>query len=486
MNSSSQNTTAQGLFWKFLERFGAQGVTFFVSIILARLIDPEAYGTIAIITVFINIFEIFISSGMGSALVQKKTADDLDFSSLFFFNLTACTVLYLILFFSAPLIASIYDLPELIPLIRVLGITLIISGVKNIQSAYVSRNMQFKRFFFATLGGTIGAAILGIWMAYMGFGVWALIAQSLFNNAVDTVILWITVDWKPKKMFSGERLRGLFSYGWKLLVSELLSSLHGDICQLIIGGRYSKADLAYYNKAQSLPDVVVTNINSTVNSVMFPAMARAQDDPVELKSSMRRTTTMCSYIMWPMMAGIAVCSKPLVRFLLTDKWLPAVPFIWIFCIKYSLYPINLSNINAIKSIGRSDIILRQETLKKILGLVILLATLWNGVLVFALGQLLTDLVALVINTSRSKKLLFYSLPEQLKDLVKTLLLTVIMGGAVFALGLLPIPDFPKLLIQVSVGAGVYLLFSWILKSESLVFLIEILKKYFSRSEKEMN
>lgn len=238
MANESQNTRSQalsGLMWRFLERFGAQGVTFVVSIVLARLLDPEIYGIVAIVTVFTAILNVFIDSGLGNALIQKKDADDLDFSSVFFFNMFMCVVLYLLLFAAAPFIAKFYKMPLLTPVIRVMSLTVIISGVKNVQQAYVSKHLLFKRFFFATLGGTIGAAVLGIWMAYKGYGVWALVAQGLFNASVDTLILWITVKWRPKMMFSFERFKGLFSFGWKLLVSQLIDTVYNNLRQLIIG-----------------------------------------------------------------------------------------------------------------------------------------------------------------------------------------------------------------------------------------------------------
>lgn len=247
MENDKSRTVTSNFLWRFFERCGAQGVTFVVSVVLARLLDPSLYGVIALVTVFTSIMQVFVDSGMGNALIQKKDADDLDFSSVFWFNLAMCSALYLLMFLAAPFIASFYKMPELTPVVRVLSLILIISGIKNVQQAYVSRHMLFKRFFFSTLGGTIGAAIVGITLAYYGFGVWALVAQMLFNAAVDTTILWITVKWRPRREFSIERLKGLFSFGWKLLVSSLIDTVYRDLTQLIIGKKYSSSDLAQYN-----------------------------------------------------------------------------------------------------------------------------------------------------------------------------------------------------------------------------------------------
>ena len=287
-NANKSNVVISNFLWRFLERCGAQGVTFIVSIVLARLLDPSVYGTVALVTVFTTIMQVFVDSGLGNALIQKKDADDLDFSSVFWFNLAMCSFLYILMFVSAPLIAAFYKAPELTPLVRALSLILIISGVKNVQQAFVSRNMMFKRFFFATLGGTLGAAVIGIAMAYLGYGVWALICQMLFNALVDTIILWITVKWRPQRKFSLARLKVLFSYGWKLLVSHLIDTVYNELRQLIIGKIYSKSDLAQYNRGKQFPHVIVTNINTSIDSVLFPTLSKAQDDPSVVKNMTRR------------------------------------------------------------------------------------------------------------------------------------------------------------------------------------------------------
>jgi O-antigen/teichoic acid export membrane protein len=311
--------------WRLLERFGAQGVTLIVSIVLARLLDPEVYGTVAIVTVLTSLLHVFIDSGLGTALIQKKNADDLDFSSVFFFNMAICILLYLGLFFSAPLVAAFYGISELTAIVRVLGITLIISGVKNVQQAYVSRNMLFKKFFFATLGGTIGAAIVGITMAYLGFGVWALIGQHLFNATVDTLILWGTVKWRPKKIFSFQRLKSLLGFGSKILGISLTNTIYEDIRQLLIGKLYLTSDLAFYNKAKQFPSLFNTNINASIDSILLPVMSREQGDLGAVKAITRRSIKTSTYIMTPLLVGLAMCGESFISFLLTDIAARAYP-----------------------------------------------------------------------------------------------------------------------------------------------------------------
>lgn len=365
--------------WRFAERCGAQLVAFIVSIVLARLLTPDDYGTIALVTVFTTIMQVFVDSGLGTALIQKKDADDLDFSSVFYFNFAVCMVLYLIMFFSAPLIASFYSLPELTPVVRVISLTIVISGVKGVQQSYVSRNMLFKRFFYATLGGTIFSAFLGIAMAYLGFGVWSIVAQQLSNTAIDTLILWITVKWRPMWIFSWERLKGLLGFGWKMLCSALLDTIYNNIRSLLIGKVYSSADLAYYNEGKKFPNLIVTNINSSINSVLLPAMSREQDDKDRVKNMTRRSIMVSCYIMAPLMIGLACCASNIVVVVLTEKWLPCVFFLQIFCITYMFYPIHTANLNAIKAMGRSDLFLKLEIWKKVIGLILLLATLFISV-----------------------------------------------------------------------------------------------------------
>ena len=257
-----KNKVISNFIWRFAERCGAQIVTLIVSIVLARILSPEDYGTVALVTVFTTIMQVFVDSGLGTALIQKKNADDIDFSSVFYFNCVVCLILYMIMFIAAPFIASFYEDSSLTPIVRVISLTIVISGIKGIQQSYVSRNMLFKRFFFSTIGGTIFSAFLGIYLAYTGFGVWAIVMQQLSNTAVDTLILWITVKWRPKKVFSWVRLKELLSFGWKMLASSLLDTVYNNLRNLVIGKFYTSADLAYYNQGDKFPKVIVTNINT--------------------------------------------------------------------------------------------------------------------------------------------------------------------------------------------------------------------------------
>lgn len=465
-----KNTTVKNFIWRFAERCGAQLVTFVVSIVLARILSPDDYGTVALVTVFTTILQVFVDSGLGVALIQKKNADDLDFSSVFYFNFVVCIVLYAGMFFAAPIIASFYNDLTLIPIIRVISLTIVISGIKGIQQSFVSRNMLFKRFFFSTLGGTIFSAILGVAMAYAGCGVWAIVAQQLSNTAIDTLILWLTVKWRPKKMFSWERLKTLFSFGWKLLISSLLDTGYSNLRSLVIGKIYSPSDLAYYNQGDKLPSTVITNINTSIASVLLPTLASKQDDRKQLKNMTRRAIKTSTYIIAPLMMGLAFCAPPIVRLILTEKWVPCVPYLRIFCITYMFYPIHTANLNAINAMGRSDYFLKLEIAKKVIGMLLLLLTMRSSVMAMAYSLLVSMVTSMVINSWPNKKLLKYSFIEQIIDILPNIFIAILMGGVVSTIYIFKLSDVMTLAIQIPLGAIVYIGLSIIFKIEEFQYL----------------
>ena len=475
MKKVEKGNVLSNFLWRFAERCGAQFVTFVVSIVLARILTPDDYGKVALVTVFTTVMQVFVDSGLGTALIQKKDVDDLDFSSVFYFNFVVCLVLYAIMFMAAPVIANFYNDLSLTPIIRVISLTIVISGVKGIQQSYVSRNMLFKRFFYATLGGTVFSAFLGIGLAYAGFGVWAIVAQQLSNTAIDTLILWLTVKWRPKKMFSWNRLKGLLSFGWKMLASSLLDTIYTNIRSLIIGKLYSSADLAYYNQGDKFPTVIASNINASIDSVLLPTMASEQDNASRVKAMTRRAIKTSTYIMAPLMMGLAFCAEPIVRLVLTDKWLPCVPYLRIFCITYMFYPIHTANLNAIKAMGRSDLFLKLEIVKKIMGLTILLLTMHWGVMIMAYSLLLSSVLSQIFNSWPNWKLLNYNYWEQIKDILPGILIAVFMGLCVNLVALLHLSDVVTLLIQIPIGAIIYIGASVIFRLESFAHLWNMIK-----------
>ncbi len=461
--------------WRLAERSGAQLVQFIVSIVLARILAPDVYGSIALVTVFTTILNVFVDSGMGNALIQKKDADDLDFSSVFYFNMAICLLLYALMFVTAPFIAEFYHEPPLTPVIRVLSLTLVISGLKNVQQAYVSRTMQFKRFFFATLGGTLGAAVIGISLAKMGYGVWALVGQQLFNTLVDTAVLWVTVKWRPKRMFSIQRLKGLFSFGWKLLVSSLLDTVYNNIRQLIIGKSYTSSDLAYFNRGKQFPYFFITNINTAIDSVLLPTLSREQDDRERVRTMTATVIRVSTYIMAPLMLGLAACGEPLVRIVLTEKWLPCVPFMRIFCIVFIFYPVHTANLNAMKAMGRSDLFLKLEIIKKVVGILILAISMKLGLMALAYSMIVETIGGIFLNAWPNRKLIGYSVTRQILDFLPNILLAAVMSLLVFQLQNTGLSDPALILVQILAGAVIYLGGSFLFRLKSLQYILQTLK-----------
>lgn len=469
------------IIWRFAERVGAQLIGFVLSVILARILEPSAYGEVALITAFLSILQVFVDGGLGNALIQKKDADALDFSSVFYFNVVFCAVIYAGTFLAAPYIASFYRNDSLTPMIRVMCIMILISGVENVQQAYVSRTLQFKKFFFTTLIGTVLSAVIGIIMALRGFGVWALIAQTLINGIIDTILVWTIVKWRPQRIFSIKRVMSLFSYGWKLLASNLLNTVYSNIRQLIIGRLYSSEELAYYNRGRNVPNLIVANVNTSIDSVLFPVMSAKQDDKAEMKNMVRRAIMTSNYIMAPLMIGLASIAEPVIRLIFTEKWLPCVPYLRIFCIIYVFQPIHTANTNAIKAMGRSDVFLKLEIIKKVIEIAILLASVRFGVMVIAYSYLANTVLNQVINSWPNWKMLNYKYLEQLRDILPSTLLAVGMGICVYGISLFGWNDLLTVAVQVLLGAALYALGSVIFKLEAFRYLWDILKEFWRKN-----
>lgn len=466
------------LAWKFGERISAQLISTIVSIILARLLEPSHYGTVSIVMIFITLANVFVSDGLGSALIQKKDADETDFFSVLYFNIGFSCVLYTLLFFAAPFISKFYG-PEyeiLTPVLRVLGLRIILTAVNSTQQAYISKKMMFRKFFIATLGGTLSSAVVGIAMAYGGYGVWALVAQYLVSTGVSTITLSLVIGKRPRLLFSFDRVKSLIPYGIRILGTGLLITGYQELCSLIIGKKYSSADLAYYDKGRSFPLLIVNNLNSSIAAVLFPKMSEEQDDRQKIKTTTRNSIRFSALILCPMMLGLATVSDSFVRLLLTEKWLPCVSLMQLFCIIYLFQPIHTANMQAIKAMGRSDIYLRLEVVKKVIELVVLLVTMWISVDAMVVGMAVCATLFVFVNAYPNIKLLDYSIREQLADILPPVVMSLIMGAAVVAVGLLPLPLVIKLIVQVLAGAILYFAMTILTRNREMKQLLQILRK----------
>ena len=486
MNQKDDNlkkNTLLGLAWTFMERIGTQVVSFIVSIVLARLLLPEQYGVIAFITIIINLLDIFVTSGFSSALIQKKDADEIDFSSVLFFNIAFSAVLYVILFFSAPLIAKLTDFDNLVLIIRVMGIGILFSAVSSVIHALLTRKMLFKKFFWASFGGTAASAVVGITLAVKlepEFGVWALVAQYLTNIVIDAIILFIVAKWIPKLKFSFKRLKQLLSYGWKVLVSNFINAVFLDIRTFVIGIGYSASDLAFYNKGRQFPNLAVSNINSTIQSVLFPVLSKKQDDKSEIKRIMRRAIKTSAYVILPVVFGLASVADPLVRVALGEKWLECVPYLQIACATFSLQPLQTANLQAIYALGRSDIALKLEVIKRTFSLIAVIVSCFFGVKAIAIAGVVITLFSFIVNVFPNRKLFNYGYLEQIKDILPFVLMSAVMAGAVIGIGFIPINIYLKLVIQVLSGVIIYVALSMIFKVESFRYILNIIKPFFAK------
>lgn len=482
MLNDVKTRTISGLIWQYAEKCGAEVIQFVVSIIIARILSPSDYGLIGLITVFISVAGVFVSSGLGQALVQRKEIDNKDYSTVFFYSLAFSVLIYGILFFIAPYIAKFYSSPTLIQIVRVLGLTVIVGSINGVQRSYVQKTMQFRRFFVSTLWGKGISAIIGISLAYAGYGVWALVGQQLSMTITDTVVLWITVKWRPQLTFSVKRMKEMFSFGWKLLCSSLIDTVYSNIYSLVIGKTYSTSDLGFYNRGKQFPMLIINNINASIQSVLFPVLSEVQDEKERLKSMVRRSMVTSTFIIFPAMAGLAAIAEPLTVILLTDKWLPAVPFIQFCCFTYAFWPISTANLQAINALGRSDIFLKLEIIKKIIGIVVLCLTLPHGLMVMMTARCFNTVLSSFINAYPNKKLLGYTYWEQVKDMLPSILLSVVMLVVIFPITILPISSVLQMVIQIIVGVVVYFGLAKLFKFECLEYIINTIKGFVSKKK----
>lgn len=481
VEQSTKMKILSGMIWKLLERGGTQGVQFVVQIVLARLLLPEDYGLIAMTVIFITMANIFVQSGFNIALIQKKNTTEADFSSVFYLSLLVAGILYMILFFAAPPIAAFFGEPQLVPVLRILSITLFFGAFSSIQNAVIARGMQFKKLFFSSLGAIVVSGAVGIAMAYTGYGVWALVGQQITNQLLVMVILFLTLQWRPRLLFAPENVKGLFSYGWKIMLASLMSQLYIELRSLIIGKMYNAEMLGFYNRGKHFPSLIINNINGSIQAVMLPALSSQQDNRPRVKDMVRRSIMTSSFFVFPVMVGLAVVAEPLVLILLTAKWLPVVPFLQIYCLICALWSIQTANLQAIKALGHSDIILKLVALKLVLGLAVLGVTVFYGVYAIALGGAVVTLLSTVIDSYPNRRLLDYSYKEQWRDIMPSLLLSLVMGAAVYSLNGLGLADWVTLTVQIPCGVVIYFGLAYLFKLESLVYLINIGRELYSKT-----
>lgn len=466
-----------GVFWKFAERFIAQLVSLVVSLVIARLLDPSDYGVVSIVTIFFTFANVIISGGLNTALIQKKDADKSDYNTVFSVSIIASIVIYFFLFVFAPVIADLYGRNILIPIIRIMGLSLPIYAIKSVVCAYISANLDFKKFFFATIGGTVVSGIVGIILALKGFGPWALVFQQLLNTLIDTIILIIVTRLKLFFEINYAKFKGLMKYGARILLSSLLGTTYNQINPLFIGIRYTSADLSFYTKGKSLPDTISSSLAYTFSAVLFPMLSKFQDRKEKLLYYTRMYMKIASFLVFPAMLGFASVADNFVLVALGSKWLPAVYYIRIVCLSSMFDVVAAGNCETIKAMGRSDIFLRMEVIKKT-GYFIIIAFfifLSNSPETLAISILFCTALQILVNSIPNRKLINYRFKYQLADLLPNFLSSLIMAFVVLIIGTLPLNPIVLLLLQIFAGMAVYLILSFVTHNKALILGYQLLK-----------
>jgi len=468
--------TVDAMIWRGMETFGQQGITFVIQIVLARLLLPEQFGLIGMLTIFIALAQAFINSGFGQALVQKKNADHTDECSIFYFNIFVSVIATGVLWLAAPWIAAFYKQPLLTSLTRVLSLNLIINAFAQIQKTILTKKIDFKSQLKVGVSASLFSGVVGAVMAYKGFGVWALVGQQVSRSLAQTMIYWFVSDWRPALILSFSSLRSMFHFGSKLLCSGLLDTIFNNIYLVIIGKLFTPAALGFYSRAKGLQEFPVNSTTSIVSSVTFPVFASVQDDRSRMKVGVQKSLTIMVMIITPCMLGLAVVARPLVSLVLTDKWLPCVPFLQLLCVVGIIWPLHVINLNVLMALGRSDLFFRLEILKKILIVISIVVTYRWGIQAMIYGQIVVSVLSYYLNSYYSGKLINYPIKQQVLDLAPYLGIAMVMGISIYSIQWFRFPNNISLLAsQILVGVFIYTVIGWSFRLPAFVEVVDISK-----------
>ncbi len=473
----------KGLFWKIMENGGSQGIQFVIAIILARLLTPAEYGLVGIIMIFITIANVVVQNGFSTALIQKKHSDEVDFSSVFYFSLLIAAAMYVVLFAAAPSIAAFYRNDVLTPIVRILAVVLFPGAVIAVQTAYVSRKMEFKGLFKATMAAVLVSGAISVFMAYRGLGVWAMVGQQVSYYLALMCSLFVTVTWRPKLVFAMGRIRTMLAFGWKLLFAALIDTLFNNLYGLIIGKIYNEELLGAYNRGDQFPKLIVNNLGAAIQSVLLPAFSARQGDIAQVRSMVRRAIRTSSFLVLPMLFGLFAVADTMVAALLGEKWLICVPYLRIMCVAYSFWPIHITNLQAINAVGRSDVFLKLEIVKKTVGILGLVIGVNFSPIILVSIKAVIDFLCTFINAWPNKKLLGYSIGSQWMDIMPSMALSLVMCAAVYLLQfVLPGGAWMKLTVQIIAGAVIYGGLAWMFRVESFQYLVGMVKARIGKKE----
>lgn len=476
MDSELKKKATKGLLWSSVERFSNQGVQFLFSIMLARLLAPSDYGIVAMVVIFFAIAQTFVNSGFSSAIVRKKNRTEADLSTCFYFNILVGFGFYILLFLCSPFIADFYDQPILSPIVKISGLTVLINSLCIVQQAQFTIRIDFKTQAKVTLTSTVISGILGILLAYLGYGVWALVWQGVIGSFIRMFLLWLFSKWRPRESFSKDSFHYLFGYGSKLLASGLLDTTYNNIYPIVIGKFYSPAQLGNFSRAQGWASLPSSNITDILQRVTFPVLTEMQDDDERLATNYRKLLRLSAFVVFPLMMLLAAVASPLVRAVITSKWDACVPYLQIICFAMMWYPIHAINLNLLQVKGRSDLFLRLEIIKKVIGVIVMCVTIPLGVTAMCFGMVFTSINALFINTYYTGKLIKVGYLTQMKDLLPIIFISLLVGACAYASTWFFSTEWIKLFMAVVIGGIMYLILSIFFAKDEYVEVMNVIKR----------
>lgn len=472
---SLRKRTADGIIWSSIERFSVQFIQLIIQILIARILTPDDFGIIGMLAIFLAIAQSFIDSGFSNALIRKIDRTEIDNSTVFYFNIVVGVVFYAILYFTAPLIALFYDTPILTPVTRVISVGVFLNSLSIVQRAILTAKVDFKTQAKASLIAVVISGAIGLYMAHAGYGVWALVWQAVINYGINTLVLWGLTKWRPLWTFSWDSFKDMFGFGSKLLLSGLIDTVFRNIYTIVIGKVYTSADLGYFTKANQFAQFPSSNLTGIMQRVTYPLLCEFQTEDERLRHVYRKYLRLSAYIIFPLMIGFAAVAHPLLIVLLTEKWEGAVVILQILCIAMMWYPIHAINLNLLQVKGRSDLFLRLEIIKKIILVVFLCITIPMGVIWMCIGQILSAMIALVINTYYTGKLIDLGFFKQMYDLTPAILYSSSMGIIVYITTMFISDNILKVVIGIIIGVIYYIIIGKLTKSIELQYLVSLLK-----------
>lgn len=473
-------TASQSVFWSAVNRFSTQAIQFVVSLVIARLVAPSEFGLIAMLSIFIGISQVFVDGGFNNALIQKQGRTNIDYSTIFYFNIAIALLLYVILFFGASLIAIFYEQPILVPLTRWVALSIIINSLTMIQRTIMSIEHDFKTQAIIAIAAVIVSGTIGILCALKGLGVWALVAQTLSSSGVFLLLFWLMSKWRPLFVFSIESFKSLFSFGSKVLASGILNTIYINLYNLVIGKVYKPEELGYYTKANSITQLPTTSIALTLQGAVYPFLCEAQNDDERLKSIFLVYTRMICFVVFPIVACMVVLAEPFVVTILTEKWLPAVPLMQILILAYSLYPLCYINCQTLNVKGRSDLFLKTDLLVKGISVVVLAASVPFGIKVMCWSLVIFYIINYIIVSYNVKKVVKITLVEQIKSIIPTVSITIISGGISYLFTLLISNMWVKLIAGGIVLLVLFLLLAKVFKMREITLMFKYARQIIKK------